>query len=403
MDVEREARRIYQENRQFTSGHQYTLPSLRSYPYQWLWDSCFHAIVLAHLEPEAAKEELRSLVSKQFEDGMIPHMIYWQSGDLHRYEWGKDGTSALTQTPMIAYAVEEIYKQDGDKAFLREIYPSLWKFYKYLIDKRDPRKNNLVSIINPDESGEDNSPRFDEVLGLDSHISLDDHLKERLKLIEKNIKCNFDAENCMKNHFWVKDVLFNSVLVANLESLEHLASELGIKDDADFIKKRISVIKFAMRKLMYEDGIFWSTYGSDYKKIKVNTWANFAPLFAKLYTEEEAQELVRNHLFNEDTFLSPYGIRTVSKQEPSYRPSDSGFSWRGPIWFVPHWIIYKGLGRYGFEKEREMILKMSLALLEKEGFREDYNPETGEGMGAENFTWGTLVVDMMRDKNKNHG
>ncbi|MEX2013924.1 MAG: hypothetical protein WD896_01045 [Parcubacteria group bacterium] len=132
MDIEREAHRVLRQNRRQTDGHQYTLPSVDSYPYQWLWDSCFHAIVLAKLEPDFAKEELRALVSRQFDDGMLPRMIYWQPGDLHKYEWGKDGTSALTQPPMIAYAVEQIYKHDGDKAFLREIYPALWKFYRYL-------------------------------------------------------------------------------------------------------------------------------------------------------------------------------------------------------------------------------------------------------------------------------
>lgn len=394
-NIKEDALRILIENRQTTSGNQYTLPSSHSYPYQWLWDSCFHAIALSHYDLSAAKEELRSLVAKQFEDGMIPHMIYWQAGDLHKYEWGKDGTSALTQPPMIAYAVERIYNKDNDKAFLKEIYPSLWKFYKYLIEKRDPRGSNLASIINPDESGEDNSPRFDVALGVPDDISLDDHLKRRLLLVEENIKCKFDAGNCMRNHFWVKDVPFNSILLANLESLEHLASELGIDGDAKFIRSHRELIGLAMRKIMFEDGLFWSTYGSDYKKIKVATWAHFAPLFAGLYTREEAEAVVREHLLNEETFKAPFGIRTTSRQEPSYHSSVEGFSWRGPVWFVPHWFIYEGLKRYGFDKERKMILQMSKTLIEKSGFRECYNPETGEGMGARNFTWGALVVDMM--------
>lgn len=394
--IEEEALRIFRENREVTSGHQYTLPSTHSYPYQWLWDSCFHAIVLSHFELEAAKEELRSLASKQFEDGMIPHMIYWQDGDLHKYEWGKDGTSALTQPPMLAYAVERIYTQDRDKAFLKEIYPALWKFYKYIIEKRDPRGSHLASIINPDESGEDNSPRFDIVLGVPDNISLDDHLKRRFLLVEENIRCQFDAANCMRNHFWVKDVPFNSILLANLESLERLASELRIEGDVAFIQNHKEKIKDAMRKIMFEDGLFWSTYGSDYKKIKVATWAHFAPLFAGLYSQEEAEDVVKKYLLDEETFKAPFGIRTVSKQEPSYHSSAEGFSWRGPVWLAPHWFIYEGLRRYGFEKEREMILNMSKSLIEKSGFRECYNPETGEGIGAKNFTWGALVVDMMK-------
>jgi len=395
MNIAQEAHKLLKANRQITGGYQYTLPSPHSYPYQWLWDSCFHAIVLSILEPEAAKEELRSLVSKQFEDGMIPHMIYWQSGDLHRYEWGKDGTSALTQPPMIAYAAEQIYGRGKDKAFLREIYPALYKFYKFLIEKRDPRGRHLIGIINPDESGEDNSPRFDAVLGADDNISLDDHLKKRLVLIKENKQCNFDAEHCMRNYFWVKDVPFNTMMIENLFSLERMARELDIEKEAEYCKTHAESIKIGMRKFMYEDGVFWSTYGNDYKKIKVATWGHFMPLFAGLYSDEEAKSVVQEHLMNKETFLAPFGIRTVSKLEPSYREMAESYSWRGPVWFAPHWYIYKGLERYGYDKEAKMILDFSRILLEKEGFREYYDPETGKGQGAEDFTWGTLVVDMV--------
>ena len=40
------------------------------------------------------------------------------------------------------------------------------------------------------------------------------------------------------------------------------------------------------------------------------------------------------------------------------------------------------------------IYRSSLALVRKSGFREYYNPFTGEGYGAKDFTWGGLVLDM---------
>lgn len=156
-------------------------------------------------------------------------------------------------------------------------------------------------------------------------------------------------------------------------------------------------MKAAMRKLMFEDGVFWSTYSQDYIKIKVATWAHFAPLFAGIYSPEEAQVVVKNHLLNEETFKSPFGIRIVSKREPSYQATALSFSWRGPIWFAPQWFIYKGLIRYGFKNEAEMVRNASIDLLEKGGFREYYSPETGEGQGAKNFTWGALVTDMIEE------
>ena len=36
-----------------------------------------------------------------------------------------------------------------------------------------------------------------------------------------------------------------------------------------------------------------------------------------------------------------------------------------------------------------------LAAMEKSGFREYFNPQTGEGLGAVDFTWGSLIIDML--------
>ena len=47
------------------NGQEYSFvcPSLTGYPFQWFWDSCFHAIALLHIDPEPAKAELRKLMS----------------------------------------------------------------------------------------------------------------------------------------------------------------------------------------------------------------------------------------------------------------------------------------------------------------------------------------------------
>ena len=47
----------------------FAVPSPTTYPFQWFWDSCFHAIVRAHFDVERAKEELRSPLAWQRDDG----------------------------------------------------------------------------------------------------------------------------------------------------------------------------------------------------------------------------------------------------------------------------------------------------------------------------------------------
>lgn len=396
MDVLREAKELLEQNRRTTDGHQYTVPSEEGYPYQWLWDSCFHAIILAQYDPDAAREELRSLLSRQFSSGLVPHIIYWKPGILHLFDWGVEGTSSLTQPPMLAYAAWEIHRRSPDDTFLRSIYPALLSYYRFLIEKRDPRDHHLIGIINPDESGEDNSPRFDGLLAAAADVSYLEHLALRTKLVEQNTACHFDAELCMRNYFWVKDVPFNAILVENLRSLGHIASFLKEASGEHFAQQNAELIAGAMRNRLFDDGVYWSAAGADYAPIKVATWAHFAGLFAGLYSPEEAENVVRAHLLDTETFYAPFGIRTVSKKEQTYRAQGyaDGFSWRGPVWMVPHWFIYRGLLRYGYRAEAADIRAKSIALLERSGFRECFDPETGEGQGAHGFTWGALVLDM---------
>src|SRR3989344_2909395 len=127
-DLKKTINNLMLSNRRHKGKNLYTLPSPESYPYQWFWDSCFHAIILSKFDLQSAKQELLSLTEKQFENGMIPHMIYWQKrtkSDFPVIEWGKSDTSSITQPPMLAYAVWEIYKKDRDKKFLEKIYSPL--------------------------------------------------------------------------------------------------------------------------------------------------------------------------------------------------------------------------------------------------------------------------------------
>ena len=395
MDILHEVRKLLEENRRITDGRQYTVPSGDHYPYQWLWDSCFHAIILAQYDVESAKAEIKSLLSKQFSSGLVPHIIYWSPGILHFFRWGVEGTSSLTQPPMLAYAAWEIHRRSEDSSFLASIFPALIAYYRFLLTERDPHGHHLASIINPDESGEDNSPRFDVPLGVTPAVSLKDHLAKRTELVDRNRECNFDAGNCMRDFFWVKDVLFNTVLVENMRVLAKIAAHLKRGEYESSFKRDAESVAGAMREHMFEDGVYWSTMGVDFVKLKVATWAHFMPLFAGLYTGEEAKTVVSKHLKNPDTFYAPFGIRTTSMQEMSYRPEAEDFSWRGPAWIGAHWFIYRGLMRYGFTEEAADIREKSKVLLERSGFRECFNPETGKGLGAHNFTWGALVLDMM--------
>ena len=393
--IENQIRELMTQNRRHSGRYNYTVPSPNSYPFQWFWDSCFHAIILSHIDTAAAKQELLSLVSKQFKNGMIPHMIYWEDPRKFTFPlipWGKHRTSSITQPPLLAYAAWAIYLKDQDIQFLKRILPAISSLHRYLLKVRDPYNHHLIGLVHPDESGEDNSPRFDSVLKLKPKQSIDANYHRRLILINRYRVQQFRIKKHMEKFHWVRDVPFNAIFASGLLHESLIAEELQDLRLPARARQQSEEVAAAMRKYMLEDGVMMSTMGLNYHHIDVKTWAMFAPLFANILTPKEAQSLVEGYLLNKKEFNSFYWLPTVSTAEDSFDPS--GF-WRGPIWMSTNWFIYCGLLNYGFKTEAAKILKDTLELLDKYGFREQYNPLTGDPMGAENFTWGGLVLDML--------
>lgn len=398
-------RLLMEKNRRMTDISQFTVPSGGLYPFQWLWDSCFHAIVLAHFDIELAKQEMRAVLARPLPSGMLPHMIYWTKegtmvpnwgresrGETINSSWKTSGSSSLTQPPVVAQTVLRLYEADGDEQFATDTYEALKRHFEYLHLDRTFNNDSLVYIINPDESGEDNSPRFDELLGLSFVQTADQSLDRRIDLMKKNSVCDFRAKTCMKNYFGVADVSFNVLYAEDLLALSELAYVLNNKADSDRFEKRAKQVQKEIKEQLKYGDVYLSYDHKNKKPIEVLTWDIFMPLYGGLLSHQDAKELVKDYLFNEQLFMSEFGVVSTAKTEPSYDPVN-GF-WRGPIWLVPHWFIYKGLQRYGFKTEAGIIKEKTLALLAKSGFREHYHPVTGEGLGAEDFTWGGLVVDM---------
>lgn len=400
---------LMHNNRRETSGYRYTIPSPELYPFQWLWDSCFHAIILMRAgEISEARGELVSAFCKPLKSGLLPHIIYWEDpkqfanwgrearGEVIDDAWGIQGTSSLTQPPIMATTTLRVYEAEPDEQFLKTVYPVLKRYYLNLIDDRrfDHREagDALTYIVNPDESGEDNSPRFDRALGIGPQHTANEHLDKRIELIHKNACSSFKPDICMRDHFGVADVPFNIFYMENLAALGTLAEILGEHAAAIRFRLESEAVRTDIQGFLKHGAIYKSYDFKNQAFIETKTWAIFMPLYGGLVTDEEAHELVESYLLNEKLFKTPFLLPSTAKDEESFDP-ENGF-WRGPVWMAPNWFIYHGLKRYGFVDVAEQVRKDTRALIEKSGFREQYNPFTGEGQGAEHFTWGGLILDM---------
>ncbi len=78
-----EAEKIFLTNRvegyskRIRTHYRFIAPSKKEYRFQFLWDTAFHAIVLSHIDLEWAKEEIKNILKAQWQDGFMPHIIFW--------------------------------------------------------------------------------------------------------------------------------------------------------------------------------------------------------------------------------------------------------------------------------------------------------------------------------------
>jgi len=54
----------------------FRVPNPSTSPHLWLWDSCFHAVIWAHLGDERAVVEFDAVLAGQLAGGLVPHMRY---------------------------------------------------------------------------------------------------------------------------------------------------------------------------------------------------------------------------------------------------------------------------------------------------------------------------------------
>ncbi|MEX0616305.1 MAG: hypothetical protein WD231_00665 [Candidatus Woykebacteria bacterium] len=396
------------------TNYKYFSPSRHHYIHQWFWDSCFHAIVLSHFDIELAKNEIRSLLKVQRKDGFIPHVIYWRETRFRRPLAGIGAAleskfslnptmTELTQPPLIAQAVEAIYKKEKDLKFLIEVVPKLAQYYKWLAKNRDPDGDGLISIIAPYESGLDQSPSYDPILGLKNKNIILIAVAGR-SVTFKNMLRGYNLEKIFADdYFSVEDVFVNSIYLFNLKLMTKLLMEVDREEEARWFNQKYNFAKKALVEKCFdqESKIFFDLYSKDEKKADIITIKSLMPLILDL-DRKYVNFLVQNHILNSNEFNLPYPVPTVARSERSFAPAPSTIAkepviWRGPTWVNTNWYIAKGLAKHGFKKEAKNIADKTVELVKRSGFREFFDPFTGEGYGAHSFGWSTLVVDMIEE------
>lgn len=415
----------------------YTIPCKGLYPFQWKWDAGFIAIGYAHYDIEKAKTEIKSLLSSQWSNGFIPHIVFHQESDtyfpgpdfhqaeLHPLSNEKYPSTGMTQPPVVGFTLEKMYHIAKDKKdilqFIRDNIDKVFKNHNYFYTNRDPKNEGLIYIYHNWESGTDNSPVWDDIWNTMNPPEYKIERKD-IKIIDPSERpTNREYDHYLhiidiaKEHkyddkkiaefspFLVQDPLFNTLLIKSNQSLINLYKILGGNEDK--IKQledwQIKSINSFNNKLYNSDLAAYVYYDlRNDKYINQISSSSFAPLYAGIPSKEQAANIVATM---SDKFGGENRYLCASFDPESERFNSKKY-WRGPVWINMNWFLYYGLLDYGYVELANKIKSDSIELITKAGFYEYFNPnkevyqyENG-GYGGSDFSWtAALYIDLINN------
>jgi mannosylglycerate hydrolase len=401
----------------------------RLYPHQWSWDAACIAMGRAAADQARAERELRSLFAGQWDNGLLPHIVFtdaeeyfpgagfWQSSRSAAAPRDQP-TSGIVQPPIHATAAWRLYRRAPDRdraaAFLADLFPGLVAWHGYLYRERTRDGQWLAEVWHPWESGMDNSPAWDGALAsielgpddVPEYTRVDNQLGKPAErpsdfdydryayLVHVMRDLDYDAPRIRDAcPFAVQPVLFNSLLIESNRDLARIALVLG--EDPEPYERWADLTAAGMEELWDPDRAIYLDYDvrAD-RRVSAATAAGFAPLYAGVPSSARAARLIEQVMEHraplDDGMLA---VPSIAPGDPRFDPA---LYWRGPVWPIFHWVVSRGVARYGEIQLAERIRRTALDFTRSNGFWEHYNPVTGRGQGDARFSWTAgLILDLL--------
>ena len=408
-----QARAILEENER--GG--YTIPCDGLYPFQWNWDSVIIALGWATFDEGRAWREIETLLAGQWQNGMVPHIVFHQPSDTYfpgAKEWGArhtPPTSAISQPPILAEGCLLLYQRAKDKEMakqkLRALYPKICAYHRWWQTERVAPGGGMADLpvsLHPWESGMDNSPAWDAAL---AHVPragetlnredtelvaaeerpTDDEYQRYLYLVRFFRENRFAKDKMLQSPYLVYDIGILSLLYRSGQALNKIAAILGVSNADDLqLQELQKKIQHAITAL-WKDGTFHSYDANTNRFLEAETSAAFLTLYAGLANAQQAASM---HAKIEDWLTNTqYGLSSANPKAPYF---ESQRYWRGPVWLHMNWMIALGLHAYQYHQTAELLKQASLELITKSGFAEYYDPLDGHPCGGLHFSWPAAVA-----------
>lgn len=380
-----------------------SMPDKWEYPWFASWDLAFHVIPISMIDPDFAKRQLYLLTREYY---MHPN------GQIPAYEWAFGDVNP----PVIAWAAWRVYKIEGklygskDTEFLKRMFNKLLLYFTWWVNRKDTFGNN---IFEGGFLGLDNISLFDR-----SNPGIKDCIIEQsdgtawmgmfclnmIKIAEELSKIEGMyqewAAKFLQHFFYISDAM-NRIGgdAVNLwdEEDKFYYDMLHMPGKITSLKVRsvVGIIPiFAVEtidiKPLFEDaGSFMDLYSlrteldwfmknrpdlTQHMNITIegenNEDAGNSKSVFLSFVDREKLRYILDRLLDENEFLSPYGIRSLSKFHENnpvnmhidgidygvrYEPAESSSgmfggnsNWRGPVWFPINYLIIESLQKFHY-------------------------------------------------------
>jgi hypothetical protein len=363
-----------------------SMPDKWEYPWYAAWDLAFHTVPLAMVDLDFAKVQLKLMLNERY---LHPN------GQVPAYEWNFSDVNPPVHAWAVLrlYAIEKEMRGEGDMDFLEDAFHKLMLNFNWWVNRKDPNNTN---VFGGGFLGLDNIGVFDRSAPLPTGGQLEQSdgtawmafyalsmLRIALELALHDPAYQSMASRFFEAFLWIHNAIdqpgdqsgslwdegdgfFYDVLslpdgrAARLK-VRSLVGLLPLAACTVLLPDEVTRLPRFMERVRWLNQ-HWPELVSSIPSLGQPGIGN-RRLLAML--DETKLRRVLARMLDEDEFLSPYGIRSISKvhrEQPyvvhvggteyrvDYLPAESNnrmfggnSNWRGPIWFPMNFILIQGL------------------------------------------------------------
>jgi hypothetical protein len=375
-----------------------SMPDKWEYPWYAAWDLAFHMVAMAPADPDAAKEQLNLFLREWY---MHPN------GQIPAYEWNFSDVNP----PVHAWAAWRVFKIDQkikgepDTQFLERVFHKLLMNFTWWVNRKDSEENN---IFEGGFLGLDNIGVFDRNTTLPTGWVLEQSdgtswmamyclvmLKIALYLARTDPTYEDIASKFFEHFLYIADAINHHYGTGLWNEEDGFYYDRLLQDGGDAVQLKLRslvglVPLFAVDTL---EPASLERYPGFRKRMnwflenRPDLTSGLASLTTPGVGERRVLSLVSKErlirigqrLFDENEFLSPYGIRSMSRYyhdhpyqltldgqsfRVAYEPAESqtnmfggNSNWRGPVWFPMNLLLIESLQRLDYYYGDSLLLE----------------------------------------------